>query len=338
MLASLSLFLGRTRSNPSRVLGIRLPESLSRILTATLEFSGREIETKLSVDDMGSKEVEPDADPSELQPSHVMGSMSTMKQPVTAAEQPVTVSDSQLQMPQAFAEQANLTQQAEEQQQHQHQHQRQQQPSSPQPYTQELSSPQPPINQQSSFTQATAANIPATTTGLSYEEIHSLILYGKEGPTSHQALRSKMAQPNILQVSGIQEMIAEFCTKIIWLRYCRLPPASDATPDFTAITSNSYDNRGVRAPTHPIPASFLERLMRELNRLFEVCREDKRLLILRTIRWPGYEGQDVHALLAEEVRWVRGPDGKWSKQESLGEIGLLLECVGLQNQGSSWKG
>jgi hypothetical protein len=295
-------------------------------------LSGREIETKLSVDDAGSKELERDADPSELQPSHVMGSMSTMKQPVTAAEPPVTVSDSQLQMPQAFAEQANLTQQ------HQHQHQRQQQPSSPRPYTQELSSTQPPINQQSSFTQATTANIPATTTGLSYEEIHSLIVYGKEGPTSHQALRSKMAQPNILQVSGIQEMIAEFCTKIIWQRYCRLPPASDATPDFTAITSNSYDNRGIRAPTHPIPASFLQRLMRELNHLFEVCREDKRLLILRTIRWPGHEGQDVHALLAEEVRWVRGPDGKWSKQESLGEIGLLLECVGLQNQGSSWKG
>jgi hypothetical protein len=337
-------------------------------------LSGKEIETKLSFDDTSSREIEPDADLSELQPSHVKGSTGTMKQPVTVTEQPVTVTDSQLQMPQAFIEQANLDRQAEEQLRHRVQqlYQQQssfqlssphnpsseqpstqqpstqqpstqqpftQQPSAYQPSTQQPSTQQPPQStQQSSSTQATAANIPATTAGLSYEEKHSLVFHGTGGPTSHEALRSKMAQPNILQVDGIQDMIAEFCTKKIWQRYCRLPPASDATPEFKAITSNSYSDRGVRAPTHPIPASFLERLMRELNRLFEVCRPDRRLLILRVIRWEGYEGQDVHALLAEEVRWVRGPEGRWGKVESLGEIGLLLECVGIENQGSSWKG
>jgi hypothetical protein len=150
-----------------------------------------------------------------------------------------------------------------------------------------------------------------------------------------------MSQPdtqrNVAQEKAIQELLTEFCTTVLWHRYCTLP-ASDTTPEFKALTSNSVDDRGVRSPTYKIPDSFLERAMRELNRLFEVCRPDRRLLILRVINWPGYEGQDVHALLSEEVLWVRGPGGRWGKKESLGEIGLLLECVGIKNKGSIWKG
>jgi hypothetical protein len=326
-------------------------------------LSGKEIETKLSFDDTSSREIEPDADLSELQPSHVKGSTGTMKQPVT-------VTDSQLQMPQAFIEQANLDRQAEEQLRHQVQLLYEQmsssqqsssqlpssqlpssqlpssqlpsseQPSTQQPFTQQPSTQQPPQGtQQSSSTQTTAANILATT-GRTYEEIRSLIDHGTSGPTSAEALRvsSKMSQTNILQVSGIQEMIAEFCTKEIWRRYCNLPASSNATPEFKDLTSNSVDDRGVRAPTHPIPASFLERLVCEMNRMFEECRPDRCMLILRVIRWPGHKGQDVHALLSEVVVWLRGPDSPWSKQESLGEIGLLLECVGILNKGSMWKG
>ena len=304
---------------------------------------GNEIGTKLSVDDTSSREIEPDADRSELQPSRVKGSTGTMKQPVT--EKPMTVTDSQLQMPQAFAEQANLTQRAEEQLRHQLQHLYQQQSSSPQPsspqsLSEQPSTQQPPHTQQSSSTQATAANISATTTGLPLEEIYSLILHGKGGPTSAEALRvsSNMSQTNILQVPGVQEMIAEFCAKEIWPRYCNLPASSNATTEFKDLTSNSVDDRGVRAPTHPIPASFLERLVHEMNRMLEECRPDRCMLILRVIRWPGHKGQNVHALLSEEMVWLRGPDSPWSKQESLGEIGLLLECVGILNKGSMWKG
>jgi hypothetical protein len=303
-------------------------------------LSVKEIETKLSVDDTSSREIELDADRSELRPSRVKGSTGTMKQPVTATEQPMTVTGSQLQMPQASAEQANLTQRAEEQLRHQLQHLYQQQSSSPQSLSEQPSTQQPPHTQQSSSTQATAANIPATITGLPFEEIYSLIFHGKGGPTSAEALRvsSNMSQTNILQVPGVQEMIAEFCTKEIWRRYCNLPAGSNATPEFKDLTSNSVDDRGVRAPTHPIPASFLERLVQEMNRMFEECRPDRCMLILRVIRWPGHKGQNVHALLSEEVVWLRGPDSPWSKQESLGEIGLLLECVGILNKGSMWKG
>jgi hypothetical protein len=96
-----------------------------------------------------------------------MSGTSTMKEPVAATEQPVTVTDSQPLMPQAFAEPANLTRQADEQQQHQHHRQ--------------SSSQQPPSNPQSSSTQAATPSIPAATTGLSIEEKISLVMYGHTG-------------------------------------------------------------------------------------------------------------------------------------------------------------
>ena len=309
-------------------------------------LSANETETELRVDDPDSREIEPEADRAGLQPLHVTNSVSTAKHPVTAVtEQPVTGTDPQSLMPQAFAKQANLTQQADEHQRHQHhrqpsvqqQHQLDQQPSAQQPSTEQPSAQQPPSAHQSSSTPTTTANIPATATGLSIKEQYLLIYYGLDGPTSVEALKDKMAHPTIMKVDAIQEMLVEFCTKVMWHRYC-ITPASDTTPEFKALTSNSVDDRGVRGPTHPIPASFLERLMHELNRLLEECREDRRMLILRSIQWPGNLGQNVHTLLSEEVLWMRGPEGEWTKQDSLDKIGLLLECVGIMNKGSMWKG
>jgi len=144
------------------------------------------------------------------------------------------------------------------------------------------------------------------------------------------------AQEDAIQI--VQEMLTDFCTKGIWHRYCVAPTPSNATPEFKALTTTTVDDRGVRAPTYKVPASFLERALRQLNRLFEVCRADRRLLIQQVIRQPDYQGQDVYRLLAEEIVWVRGPDGPWSKEYSLGEIGLLLECVGVKDKGSIWKG
>jgi hypothetical protein len=129
-------------------------------------LSGKDIETELNVDQTSSREIEPDAD-QRLQLLHVMSGTSTMKEPVAATEQPVTVTDSQPLMPQAFAEPANLTRQADEQQQHQHHRQ--------------SSSQQPPSNPQSSSTQAATSSIPAATTGLSIEEKISLVMYGHTG-------------------------------------------------------------------------------------------------------------------------------------------------------------
>lgn len=254
-----------------------------------------------------------------------------MKHPVTVTEQPVAATDPQPLMPKAFAELAHLTQHAAEQQQHRHH----QHPSTQQQHQHHQ---QPPSTQQSSSTPATTANMPATTKSLSTEEKILLINHGLEGPTtSAQTLRDKIVHPTIVEVNAIQEMLADFCTKVLWHRYC-ITPASDATPEFKALTSTSVNDYGVRSPTHPVPGSSLERLMRELNRLFEDCRPDRRLLILRSIARPGYQGQDVHTLLGEEVMWLRGPGGKMSKEASLGEIGLLLECVGIKDKGSIWKG
>jgi hypothetical protein len=280
-----------------------------------------EIEHEPSADNASSTEIEPDAGEAEDQPSHVMRGVSTMKQHVT-------VSESQLTMRQAFAERENFTQPPDEQQ---HQHNQR-----------DSSLEHPPHDQQSSPHQNMTANKPAPTSQLPIEKIVALIKYGRTGQPAAQPPQPTMSQPpaqlSTAQETAIQEMLADFCAKPLWHRYCMTPPASNATPEFRALTSNRNDDRGLSVPTHEAPGSFRERALRELNRLFGVCRPDRRLLIMRVIHWPDYLGQDVHALLAEEVMWVRGPYGPWSKVLSLGEVGLLLECVGIEDKGSIWKG
>jgi hypothetical protein len=216
-------------------------------------LSGKDIETELSVNDTSFREfeLELDADRLGLQPLQVMGDMSTMKEPVTATEQPVTVMDSQPLMSQAVAEPANLTQQTDEQQQHQRHRQ--------------SSVQQPPSNQGSSSTQAATSSIPAATTGLSIEEKISLVMYGHTGqpqaPMQEVTWTPPPEQLNAAQENAIQEMLAEFCAQVLWQRYC-ITPARNVTPEFRALTSITVNARYVSEPTHPVPASFLERALR----------------------------------------------------------------------------
>lgn len=134
-----------------------------------------------------------------------------------------------------------------------------------------------------------------------------------------------------------QNPLATFCTSELWPRYCRLPPGRNTTVAFEATTSITIDDRGQSATTHSIPDSWLQEVLTQLFQLLQVARAEQRAWIQKVIASPGYRGQDVHVLLAEELMWAahRGP---YKNRQKRGEIGLLLECVGIERKGATWKG
>jgi hypothetical protein len=136
---------------------------------------------------------------------------------------------------------------------------------------------------------------------------------------------------------GQQNPLATFCTSELWPRYCRLPPGRNTSIAFEAMTSITIDNRGQSAPTHPIPDSWLQEVLTQLSRFLQVARAEQRAWMVKVIATPGYRGQDVHVLLVDEVMWAahRGP---FKNRQKRGEIGLLLECVGIERKGATWKG
>ena len=296
---------------------------------------GNGIETEQRFDD---KSFGPDAGAHELQPSHVMRRFSPIKRHVTIAE-------AQRMMYEEFANQPNFIQQARDRQADKQQAEQNETRATLQvPHIDKAPNTRRPphTTQQPGPSQMATASIPATTKGFTIDEKVDLIRYGLDGPPpakTPQATpipgRLTATQEDAIQI--IQEMLTDFCTTVLWPRYCRVP-AGAATPELKALTSMTYDDRGVRAPTHRIPKCFLERALHELDGLFEVCRPDRRLLIQQVIRQPGFKGQDAEILLSEEMLWAHGPAGPWSKEVSLGGIGLLLEVFGIKAKGSIWKG
>ena len=131
------------------------------------------------------------------------------------------------------------------------------------------------------------------------------------------------------------ETLTTFCATQLWPRYCRLPPGPNTSVEFKAITSSTINDRGQSVPKHPAPLVWLEEVVTELSYLLEVARVDESAWIQMLMTKPGYGGQDVHVLLAEEVRWAthHGPS---RKREERMEIGVLLECVGIESKGSFW--
>jgi hypothetical protein len=144
---------------------------------------------------------------------------------------------------------------------------------------------------------------------------------------------------NIVQTTGagIQDQLATFCISELWPRYCRLPPGHNTTVAFEAMTSITTDEPGRSAPSHLIPDAWLQEVLTQLSQLLQVARAEQRAWIQKSIATPGYRGQYVHVLLVEEVMWAahRGP---YKNRQNRGEIGLLLECVGIEGKGATWKG
>jgi hypothetical protein len=130
-----------------------------------------------------------------------------------------------------------------------------------------------------------------------------------------------------------RDQLLDFCTLQLWPRYCRLPPGRNTTAAFEALTSIQINDRGQILPSHPVPDPWLQEVGTQLSRLLQVARPDKRAWIEHAIPSPGFQGQDVHVLFAEELRWSMH-HGPLKRRE----IGLLLECVGIERKGSSWKG
>jgi hypothetical protein len=137
--------------------------------------------------------------------------------------------------------------------------------------------------------------------------------------------------------ADLPDPLATFINSELWPRYCRLPPGRNTTGTFEAMTSIRIDDRGQIAPPHPIPDSWFQEVLRQLSQFLQVARAEQRALIQKVIATPGFKGQDVHVLLTEEVMWAahRGP---YKNRQKRGEIGLLLECVGIERKGATWKG
>ena len=131
------------------------------------------------------------------------------------------------------------------------------------------------------------------------------------------------------------ELLATFCATQLWPRYCRLPPGPNTSVEFKAITSTTINSSGQNVPDHPVPKVWLEEVSTELSHLLQVERADRMVWIQKLMERPGHRGQDVHALLAEEVMWAIH-HGPFKQREARGEIGVLLECVGIETKGFFW--
>lgn len=147
------------------------------------------------------------------------------------------------------------------------------------------------------------------------------------------AATSAQRQTATPQVDEIPTLLATFCASTLWPRYCLLPPGTRSSPGFEALTTMKVNDRGERIPVHQAPEPWLEEAQTELSRLLEQGRADRKPLILKTMKTPGYKGQDAHALLAEEVVWAAHKGPFKGKQERK-EIGLLLECYGVAKKGT----
>jgi hypothetical protein len=130
------------------------------------------------------------------------------------------------------------------------------------------------------------------------------------------------------------DQLATFCATQLWPRYCRLSPAPNTTISFKTFTSSTIDDRGQSVPKYPAPQLWLKEVTKELSFLLDMARVDRCAWIKELIAQPGYESQDVHALLAEEVRWAT--HHAYKKREVRKMIGVLLECVGIERKGSFW--
>lgn len=130
-------------------------------------------------------------------------------------------------------------------------------------------------------------------------------------------------------------LIATFCATQLWPRYCLLPPAPNTSPEFKAMTSSTIDEYSQSTPNYQVPLAWLEEVFTELSQLLQVARADRSAWIQKLMARPGYRGQDVHALLAEEVWWATH-HGPYKQRKARREIGVLLECVGMEGKGSFW--
>lgn len=131
------------------------------------------------------------------------------------------------------------------------------------------------------------------------------------------------------------ETLTTFCATQLWPRYCRLPPGPNTSVEFKAITSSTINDHGQSVPKHPAPLVWLEEVVTELSYLLEVARVDESAWIQMLMTEPGYGGQEVHVLLAEEVTWAMH-HRPYRRREERMEIGVLLECVGIASKGSFW--
>jgi hypothetical protein len=131
------------------------------------------------------------------------------------------------------------------------------------------------------------------------------------------------------------ELLATFCATQLWPRYCRLPPGPNTSISFKTFTSSTINDRGQSVPKIPAPSLWLDEVTAELSFLLDKARADRGAWIQKLMASPGYDSQDVHALLAEEVRWVTH-SGPYKKREARKEISVLLECVGIETKGSFW--
>jgi hypothetical protein len=163
------------------------------------------------------------------------------------------------------------------------------------------------------------------------------IIVGAE--TGAQAEGEITEAAEVMQTSeaSLQDQLATFCTSELWPRYCRLPPGRNTSIAFEAMASITIDDSGQSAPSHSIPDSWLQEALTQLCQLLQVARAEQRAWIQKVIATPRYRGQDVHVLLVEEVMWAahRGP---YKNRQKRSEIGLLLECVGIESKGATWKG
>jgi hypothetical protein len=131
------------------------------------------------------------------------------------------------------------------------------------------------------------------------------------------------------------DQLATFCATQLWPRYCRLSPAPNTTISFKTFTSSTINDRGQSVPKYPAPLLWLEQVIKELSFLLDMARVDRCAWIKELIAQPGYQSQDVHALLAEEVRWATH-HSPYKKMEVRSQLGVLLECVGIERKGSFW--
>jgi len=131
------------------------------------------------------------------------------------------------------------------------------------------------------------------------------------------------------------DLLATFCAMQLWPRYCRLPPGPNTSLDFKAFTSSTINDCGQSIPKYPAPPLWLDEVTAELSFLLDMARVDRSAWIQTLMAKPGYASQDVHALLAEEVRWATF-HGPYKRRAVRREISVLLECVGIERKGSFW--
>jgi hypothetical protein len=134
-----------------------------------------------------------------------------------------------------------------------------------------------------------------------------------------------------------KDPLATFCATQLWPRYCRLPPGPNTSVEFKDMTSATINDRDQSVPVHPIPEAWLEEVFTEMSHLLQVARVDKRKWIEKLMAKPGHRGQDVHVLLAEEVMWATH-HGPFRQRVAREDIGVLLECVGVERRGNFWFG